>query len=149
MSTTDQHLTAQHAEVKAEITRTDTKTALLLAFVGAVLAGAWSLARDLQLNPVAYVVGVLGLAALLAAAGLLLRSVRPNLNGGHGFPLWATLTPQQLTAAAETRDLAADVVGLSRLAVAKFTCLRLAVDLTCAGGVLLVLAAVIALGGAA
>ncbi|MFD6697455.1 Pycsar system effector family protein, partial [Micromonospora aurantiaca (nom. illeg.)] len=80
---------------------------------------------------------------------LLLRSVRPNLNGGHGFPLWATLTPQQLTAAAETRDLAADVVGLSRLAVAKFTCLRLAVDLTCAGGVLLVLAAVIALGGAA
>ncbi|MFC9179091.1 integral membrane plasmid transfer protein, partial [Streptomyces sp. NPDC057107] len=40
-------------------------------------------------------------------------------------------------------------VGLSRLAVAKFTCLRLAVDLTCAGGLLLVLAAVIALGGAA
>jgi hypothetical protein len=149
VSTTDQHLTAQHTEVKAEIARTDTKTGLLLAFVGAVAAGAWTLARDLPMNVGSYVIGGVGLGLLVAAAGLLLRSVRPNLGGGHGFPLWATLTPQQLTATAEARDLAADVVGLSRLAVAKFTCLRRAVDLTCAGGVLLVLAVLIALGGAA
>lgn len=149
MSTTDQHLTAQHAEVKAEIARTDTKTGLLLAFVGAVAAGTWTIARGLPMNPTSYVVGGAGLALLVAAAGLLLRSVRPSLGGGHGFPLWATLTPQQLTATAEAQDLAADIVGLSRLAVAKFTCLRRAVDLTCAGGVLLVLAVLIALGGAA
>ncbi|MFD0256394.1 Pycsar system effector family protein [Streptomyces sp. NPDC127113] len=149
MSTTDQNLTAQHAEVKAEIARTDAKTALLLAFVGAVLAGAWTLARGLPLTPAAYVAGVLGLAHLIAAAGLLLRSVRPNLGGGHGFPLWATLTPQQIEATAATRDLAADIAGLSRLAVAKFTGLRLAVDLTCIGGALLILSAVLALGGAA
>lgn len=147
MSTPTDNLTAQHAEVKAEIARTDTKTGLLLAFVGAVFAGAWTVARDLPLNLPAYVVGEIGLAFLIVAAGLLLRSVRPNLGGGHGFPLWATLTPQQIVAAAEARDLAADIGGLSRLAVAKFTCLRRAVDLTLAGGVLLILAVLIALGG--
>jgi hypothetical protein len=149
VSTTQQHLTEQHAEVKAEIARTDTKTGLLLAFVGAVGAGAWTVARDLPLNLPAYVVGEIGLAFLIVAAGLLLRSVRPNLNGGHGFPLWATLTPQQIVATAEARDLAADIAGLSRLAVAKFTCLRRAVDLTCVGGALLILSVLIALGGTA
>lgn len=148
-TTAIQNLTAAHAEVKAEITRTDTKTALLLAFVGAVLAGAWTVARDLPLNVRAYVAGGCGLVLLIAAAGLLLWSVRPNLRGRHGFPLWATLTPQEITDAAASRDLAADIGGLSRLAVAKFTCLRRSVDLTCAGGVLLILAALFSLGGAA
>ncbi|WP_449349601.1 Pycsar system effector family protein [Streptomyces shaanxiensis] len=149
MSAVTQNLTAAHAEVKAEIARTDAKTALLLAFVGAVLAGGWTIARDLPLNPLAYAVGGLGLALLIAAAGLLLRSVRPNIKGRHGFPLWATLTPEQITDITASRDLAADIAGLSRLAVAKFTCLRRAVDLTCAGVALLVLAVVFALGGAA
>lgn len=150
MSTpTTDNLTAQHAEVKAEISRTDTKTALLLAFVGAMLAGAWTIARDLPPNLPAYLTGGCGLLLLVAAAGLLLRAVRPNLGGSHGFPLWATLTPQQIAATAEARDVAADIAGLSRLAVAKFTCLRRAVDLTCAGGALLILSVLIALGGTA
>ncbi|AXE87005.1 Pycsar system effector family protein [Streptomyces sp. Go-475] len=148
MSTaTEKNLTAAHAEVKAEITRTDAKTALLLAFVGAVLAGSWTVARDLPLSVPAYIVGGLGLALLVGAAGMLLRSVRPNLSGRHGFLLWATLTPEEITAAVD-RDMAADIAGLSRLAVAKFTCLRRAVDLTAAGGVLLILAALITAGGA-
>ncbi|MEU6031411.1 Pycsar system effector family protein [Streptomyces tauricus] len=149
MSTATQNLTVAHAEVKAEIARTDTKTALLLAFVGAVLAGAWTIARDLPLSVPAYVAGGLGMALLIGAAGLLLRSVRPNLRGRHGFPLWATLTAEQITDTAASRNLAADIAGLSRLAVAKFTCLRRAVDLTCAGGALLILSVVFALGGAA
>ena len=107
MSAVTQNLTTAHAEVKAEITRTDAKT------------------------------------------GLLLRSVRPNIKGRHGFPLWATLTPEQITDTAASRDLAADIAGLSRLAVAKFTSLRRAVDMTCAGGALLIVAVVFALGGAA
>jgi len=148
VSATDQNLKAAHAEVKAEITRTDTKTALLLAFVGAVLAGAWTIARDLPLSWPALAVGSSGMGLLVAAAGLLLRSVRPNLRGRHGFPLWATLTPEQI-ADAVARDLATDIAGLSRLAVAKFTCLRRAVDLTQIGGALLIVAVVIALGGAA
>ncbi|MEV0600999.1 Pycsar system effector family protein [Streptomyces sp. NPDC050315] len=148
MSTLNTNLTAAHAEVKAEITRTDNKTALLLAFVGAVLAGTWTLAHDLPMNTPAYLVGALGMALLVAAAGLLLRSVRPNLRGRHGFPLWATLTTEEISVVVD-RDLAADIAGLSRLAVAKFTCLRRAVDLTCAGGALLTTAVVIAAGGAA
>ncbi|MFJ3210181.1 Pycsar system effector family protein [Streptomyces flaveolus] len=147
MSTIDRTLTAAHAEVKAEIARTDTKTALLLAFVGAVLAGTWSVARDVPLTVPAIVAGGIGLALLVGAAGLLLRSVRPNLGGRHGFPLWATLTADEIGAAV-TSDLAADIAGLSRLAVAKFTCLRRAVDLTMTGGALLIVAALLAVGGA-
>ena len=149
MSVVTQNLTSALAEVKAEIARTDAKTALLLAFVGAVLAGAWTVARDLPLNVPAYVAGGLGMTQLIGAAGLLLRSVRPNLGGRHGFPLWATLTAEQITDTAASRDLAADIAGLSRLAVAKFTSLRRAVDMTCAGGALLIVAVVFALGGAA
>jgi hypothetical protein len=148
VSAVGQGLSAAHAEVKAEIARTDTKTGLLLAFVGAVLAGAWTVARDLPLNLAAYAAGGLGLALLVAAAGLLLRAVRPNLRGGHGFTLWATLAPEEIPAAVRG-DLSADVAGLSRLALAKFTCLRRAIDLTCTGGALLILAALLALGSAA
>ncbi|MEV7081544.1 Pycsar system effector family protein [Streptomyces sp. NPDC093516] len=147
MSATTRSLTAAHAEVKAEIARTDTKTGLLLAFVGAVLAGAWTVARDLPMNLPAYLVGGAGIALLVAAAGLLLRSTRPNLRGRHGFPLWATLTTEEITAAVAT-DLAADIAGLSRLAVAKFTTLRRAVDLTLTGGGLLIAAALLTIGGA-
>ncbi|MGW1902900.1 Pycsar system effector family protein [Streptomyces hirsutus] len=148
MNAVDRNLTAAHAEVKAEIARTDSKTALLLAFVGAVLAGTWTVARDLPLNLPACVAGGCGLALLVGAAGLLLRSVRPNLSGRHGFPLWATLTAEEIPAAVGG-DLAADIAGLSRLAVAKFTCLRRAVDLTLTGGALLLLATLLTLGGAA
>ncbi|GAA4984096.1 Pycsar system effector family protein [Streptomyces hyderabadensis] len=147
MSATDQNLIAAHAEVKAEIARTDTKTALLLAFVGAVLAGTFAIAREVPLSVPAVVAGGLGLALLVGAAGLLLWSVRPNLRGRHGFPLWATLTPEEIGDAV-ARDLAADIAGLSRLAVAKFTSLRRAVDLTLASGALLILAALLTAGGA-
>ncbi|MFJ1972344.1 Pycsar system effector family protein [Streptomyces sp. NPDC087903] len=140
-------LTAAHTEVKAEIARTDNKTTLLLAFIGAVLAGAWTIAADLPLAWPAAIVGGLGMTLLIAAAGLLLRSVRPNLSGRHGFPLWATLTPEQITDAI-SGDLAADIAGLSRLAVVKFTGLRRAVDLTLTGGALLVLALLLTAGGA-
>ena len=147
MSTTVRSLAAAHAEVKAEIARTDAKAGLLLAFVGAVLAGTWTVARDLPLTVPAAVVGGLGMALLVTAAGLLLRSTRPNVRGRHGFPLWATLTAEEITSAVAT-DLAADIAGLSRLAVVKFTCLRRAVDLTLTGGALLILAALLTLGGA-
>ncbi|MER6161165.1 Pycsar system effector family protein [Streptomyces sp. NPDC001868] len=149
MSIPETKLTAAHAEVKAEIARTDNKTALLLAFVGAVLAGAWTVAKDMPLSTASYVVGGAGMALLVAAAGLLLRSVRPNLRGRHGFPLWARLTAEEITAHLHEDRLSADIAGLSRLAVAKFQGLRRAVDLICAGGALLIVAALIVAGGAA
>lgn len=112
-------------------------------------AGTWTVARDLPLNVPAYVAGGLGVTVLVGAAGLLLRSVRPNLSGRHGFPLWATLTTDEITATLSGGDLAADVAGLSRLAVVKFTALRRAVDLTMAGGALLILAALLTVWGGA
>ncbi|MEU5534470.1 Pycsar system effector family protein [Streptomyces sp. NPDC020362] len=147
-TTTGQSLEAAHAEVKAEIARTDGKTSLLLAFVGAVLAGAWTVGHSAGplTGPVRMSAGG-GMGLLLVAAGLLLWSVRPHLGGGRGFPLWATVHPEEITDTL-SQDLAEDVVGLSRIAVAKFTCLRRAVDLTLAGGALLVLAALLAVGGA-
>jgi hypothetical protein len=143
-------LTAAHAEVRADITRTDTKAGLLLAFIGAVLAGAASIARDLPLTLPSYIAGGVGTLLLAVAAERLLRAVRPNLGGRHGWPLWATLTPQQLLAA-QPRDLAADVIGLSRLAALKFGDMRRAVDLILAAGACYVLTAVLVLtlGGAA
>ncbi|WP_030753660.1 Pycsar system effector family protein [Streptomyces sp. NRRL F-5135] len=152
MSALDKNLTSAHAEVKAEIARTDNKTALLLAFVGALLAGIWSISSGVRLPVAAYVVGGLGVALLLAAAALLLRAVRPNLGGRRqrpfGFPRWATLTVEEITAALSEDTRAQDIAGLSRLAVRKFSNLRRAVDLIGVAGVLLIVAAVIAVGGA-
>ncbi|MFJ9040431.1 Pycsar system effector family protein [Streptomyces sp. NPDC102406] len=147
MSATVRDLPAAHAEVKAEITRTDSKASLLLAFIGAVLAGVWSASQNLPLTAAVLVPGLAGIAVLLGAAALLLSSVRPNLSGRHGFPLWATLTPEQIREAVAT-DIATDIAGLSRIAVTKFTALRRAIDLTRIGGALLIVAAVFAFGGA-
>ncbi|MFH8566652.1 Pycsar system effector family protein [Streptomyces sp. NPDC017988] len=151
MSAIDSNLSAAHAEVKAEIARTDTKTSLLLAFVGALLAGTWTVARDVSLSLPVYVVGGAGTALLLAAAGLLLSSVRPNLGGSRpvGFPLWATLSAEEITTHLAEDRRAQDIAGLSRIAVKKFTALRRAVDLTRVGGALLIVAALIAVGGGA
>ncbi|MFD7499957.1 Pycsar system effector family protein [Streptomyces sp. NPDC059850] len=146
----DAALAAAHAEVKAEIARTDSKTSLLLAFIGALLAGVWTVASGVSLPAAAYVVGGMGVALLLGAAALLLRAVRPNLGGSRpmGFPLWATLTADQIRAHLAEARREQDIANLSRIAVAKFANLRRAVDLTCAAGALLVAAAVIAVGGA-
>ncbi|MFD8545791.1 Pycsar system effector family protein [Streptomyces sp. NPDC059649] len=152
MSASEASLSAAHAEVKAEIARTDTKTSLLLAFDGASLAGVWTVATGIHLPPAALVVGGAGAALLITAVAVLLRAVRPNLGGARpaGFPLWATLTPGEILAdleGAESRQ-AQHIAVLSRIAVDKFRRLRWAVDLTRAGGVVLVLAALIAVGGA-
>ncbi|MFF2061098.1 Pycsar system effector family protein [Streptomyces sp. NPDC058200] len=150
MSALDTSLTAAHAEVKAEIARTDNKTALLLAFIGALLAGVWTVAKDVHLPVPAVVVGGLGVALLVAAAALLLRAVRPNLSGAAvaGIPLWATLTAEEIRTRLAVDQRGQDIANLSRIAVSKFTGLGRAVDLTRAAGVLLIIAAVIAVGSA-
>lgn len=150
MSALDANLTAAHAEVKAEITRTDSKTSLLLAFIGALLAGVWTVAKDASLPVAAIVAGGLGVALLVGAAGLLLRAARPNLSGQAvaGFPLWATLTGEEIRTRLADDQRGQDIVNLARIALAKFTRLQRAVDLVQAAGALLILAALIAIGGA-
>ncbi|WP_063730147.1 Pycsar system effector family protein [Streptomyces sp. RTd22] len=147
---TDAALTAAHAEVKAEISRTDNKASLLLAFIGALLAGVWSVATGLELPMAALVTGGAGTALLVAAVAVLLGTVRPNLGGRTpvGFPRWATLTAEEIRAELRTDTRPEHIAMLSRVAVAKFARLRRAVDLTRAAGALFLVAAVIAVGGA-
>ncbi|MEW1545303.1 Pycsar system effector family protein [Streptomyces tsukubensis] len=140
---------AAHAEVKAEIARTDTKTSLLLAFVGAVLLGVWTVAKDARLPLAALVVGGAAILSLLIALGLLLFAVRPNLRGHHGFCRWATETPDQVGEGLRADNRCVDIAGLSRLAMVKYRRLQRAVDLIGAAMLLLTTAAVIAIGGAA
>ncbi|NBM18797.1 Pycsar system effector family protein [Streptomyces sp. GC420] len=150
MSALETGLVCAHAEVKAEIARTDTKASLLLAFVGALLAGVWTVAKDADLPAAAVVVGGAGAVALVAAAGVLLWTVRPNLGGARpvGFPLWATLTAEEIRTELGTDRRAQHIAALSRIAVAKFARLKRAVELICGGGALLIVAALITAGGA-
>ncbi|WP_458087045.1 Pycsar system effector family protein [Streptomyces malaysiensis] len=149
MSTLDASLATAHAEVKAEIARTDGKASLLLAFIGAVLAGVWTVASDAHLLTPVYVVGGLGVLLLVTAAALLLRVVRPNMSGAvAGFPLWARLTGDEIRALLAEDRRGDDIANLSRIAMVKFAALQRAIDVTRAAGALLVVAAGMAVGGA-
>lgn len=148
MSTINERLTTAHAEVKAEIFRTDTKTGLLLAFVGALLAGVWQVVTTIPMHPAAWIIGGCGVGLQVAAAGVLMTAVRPNLRGTHGFPRWSQLDADGLVAELADYDAAADIVNLSRIAMRKFEALQRAIDLTRAGGVLLLTAGLVAAGGA-
>ncbi|NEW76451.1 Pycsar system effector family protein [Streptomyces rhizosphaericus] len=149
MSTLDSSLAAAHAEVKAEIARTDSKASLLLAFIGAVLAGVWTVAGDAHLPAPVYVAGGMGVLLLVTAAALLLRVVRPNMSGAvAGFPLWARLTGDEIRALLAEDRRGDDIANLSRIALLKFAALQRAIDVTRAAGALLVVAAGMAVGGA-
>ncbi|MER7841825.1 Pycsar system effector family protein [Streptomyces sp. NPDC096040] len=139
--TLDQALDDAVRDTDAKITRTDSNASLLLAFVGAVLAGLGSTIDD-HLPVLTAVAGELAILAL--AAVLLLLVVRPRLSGRDraSFPYWARLLDDSLILASMTGDTrAARIRVLSRIAVAKFTQLRRAVDLILLALALLALAA--------
>ncbi|MEU1377960.1 Pycsar system effector family protein [Streptomyces triculaminicus] len=141
-SSIDKNLDDACASVVNEISRTDAKASLLLAFSGAVLAGLAALAdKDLPLTT--KVLGGLAVFALGAAATLLLLVVRPCLRGDDraSFPYWARLDEDEICACMDSDTRAARIRILSTLAVRKFTHLRRAVDLSLAALALLVLAA--------
>jgi hypothetical protein len=147
----DKNLDAACAQVTSEIARTDSKASLLLAFVGAVLAGLASVA-DKNLPLPAQLAGAAAVLALAAAAVLLLLVVRPNLGGKgrvvrEGFPRWAQLSEDDLLAAMREDTRAARARSLSIIAVAKFERLDHAVDLILASLALLLVAAVLAVAG--
>ncbi|MFI9311358.1 Pycsar system effector family protein [Streptomyces triculaminicus] len=138
----DKNLDAACAAVVHEISRTDSKGSLLLAFNGAVLAGLAAVS-DKDLPPATKVFGALAIITLGAAAALLLLVVRPRLRGDDqaSFPYWARLGEHEIRARMEEDTRAATIRALSMLAVQKFTQLRHAVDLSLAALALLSLAA--------
>ncbi|WP_424893279.1 Pycsar system effector family protein [Streptomyces sp. XH2] len=139
---TDKNLDAACAAVVQEISRTDSKSSLLLAFNGAVLAGLASVS-DKDLPPATKVFGALAIITLGASAALLLLVVRPRLRGNDqtSFPYWASLDEHEIRACMEDDTRAARIRSLSILAMQKFTQLRRAVDLSLAALTLLALAA--------
>ncbi|SEF19009.1 Pycsar system effector family protein [Streptomyces sp. Ag109_O5-10] len=141
--TLDQALDDAVRDTDAKISRTDSKASLLLAFVGAVLAGLGSLVDD-HLPVLTAMAGGLAVLALALAAVLLLLVVRPRLSGADraSFPYWARLLDDQLILTSMTGDTrAARIRVMSRIAVRKFVVLRRAVDLILLALFLLALAA--------
>ncbi|WJY43213.1 DUF5706 domain-containing protein (plasmid) [Streptomyces sp. P9-2B-2] len=144
----DKNLDATLASVNAQISRTDSKASLLLAFDGAALAGIASLV-DKPLPLATKVIGGLAALVLAVAADLLLRVVRPRLSGAGpaltpapgSFPHLAQLTHDEIREVMAQDHRLANVKVLSALGVAKFTALTKAVDLLRTALALLVLAA--------
>ncbi|WP_372412029.1 Pycsar system effector family protein [Streptomyces luteireticuli] len=139
---TDKNLDNALTTVATEIGRTDSKSALLLAFNGAVLAGLASVA-DKDLPPTTKALGALAVVALGAAAVLLLLVVRPRLRGDDraSFPYWARLDEDEIRACMNDDTRAARIRILSTLAVSKYRHLRRSIDLMLAALALLALAA--------
>ncbi|MEU4878314.1 Pycsar system effector family protein [Streptomyces sp. NPDC021608] len=139
---TRQNLDSALSALQSEVSRTDSKASLLLAFQGAALAGLASLApRDMP--PAAKAFGVLAVLALGMAVVLLLLVVRPRLRGDDrgSFPYWARLTEPQIRECMGTDTRTARIRVLSQIVLTKFLRLRRAVDCTLAALALLALAA--------
>lgn len=143
-------LHTEGALVRAELARVDAKAGLLLSWAGAALAVVITVttaATSTTRVPAVALAGLWAAAGLLGlAVAVLLLAVRPRIPriGGTGFVVHARAASpaallHTLTSADAASHVAADVWLLSRLAVAKYRRLRLAVDLLVVA--LLVLAA--------
>ncbi|MFJ1588366.1 Pycsar system effector family protein [Streptomyces sp. NPDC088197] len=131
------------ADTDAQVSRTDNKASLLLAFDGAALAGLASVA-DTPLPALGTLAGAAAIGALSVSAVLLLLVVRPHLrDDDHGsFPYWSTLTgDDQVRAAVTSSSKETRLRALSGIALRKYTRLRRAVDVSLAALALLALAA--------
>ncbi|WP_220729504.1 Pycsar system effector family protein [Streptomyces radicis] len=137
-------------EVQGQIARTDTKASILLAVIGASLAVLGSAGSAVTLPLVGGIAAGLGTALLVAAAGLLLAVIRPRLLPAAPGTLthWATLDAEAFRAEVVVDHRAAAVPALARMAVAKYRALQRAIDCIRAGGALLAIAALTAVGGA-
>ncbi|MFI7038386.1 Pycsar system effector family protein [Microbispora rosea] len=133
------YLHEQAALVRAELARVDAKAGLLVGWAGAALAVVITVttaATGTNRVPAVALTGLWAAAGLLGVAVVvLLLAVRPRIPriGGTGFVVHARAASpaallHTLTAADAANHLAADVWLLSRLAVAKYRRLRLAVD---------------------
>jgi hypothetical protein len=129
-------LTAEIADVQAQIGRADTKASMLLAgSLTSVSVGVAVIAKTAL--PVSVSVGAyLTVALVTVSVTLLLTAIRPALAGNHGFMRWAnTPDPTALmnNRAATDREIAVyeaqRLIGLSRMARRKYRLIRLATDL--------------------
>lgn len=138
--------------VRNELARVDNKAATLLAFSLGLLTALAALAVAVpRLTPAGLVlIGITALPLVLAAA-LALTAVRPRIQSAKvtGFVAYARASngTEMAAAMASTDDAAEDLHLLSRIAVAKFRIVRVAVDLMRTTLVLLAVVLPLTIGG--
>lgn len=139
---TDAMLTQARADVVTEIVRTDSKAAALLTAFGIPLAVLVATVPGRDISPAAGVLVGLGAIGLVTAMFTVLLTLRPRLGGDAtgSFLHWADCTAAEVIEDLTT-DLRVQRIGtLSRIAREKYKALRLAIDITGAALLVLVLA---------
>lgn len=147
------NLAAAITEVRAEITRSDTKAGSLTAVATLLLSAGTAALVAVPLPLPARVVGWAGAAVLAASVAALVLALRPRLDRARGsWLLLATSTPANIAVRYEqlsvvALDQAAQLRALAGMGRAKYRWLRAASDLLLVGLAAAVAAAVLALVG--
>lgn len=147
MRSEDEQLAEGHAEVMAEIARTDGKASALLTALGIPLAVLVAVLPGRDFPAAGTILAGVAVAGMVAAMLATLRVLQPHIgNATQGsFLHWANCTPDEVLA-----DLAVDrrkgqLVVRSQIARRKFAMLKIAIYITAASVVALALALVVGL----
>ncbi|MFV8133243.1 Pycsar system effector family protein [Streptomyces syringium] len=136
------------AEVRAEISRTDTKSGVLLTAVSLPLAALVATVPGRSLHGAPAVLAGLGAIGLVAAMLTVLVVICPHLSGTPrgSYLYWATCTPEEvLEDLADPDTRVKDLVRLSEIASRKYRGLQLAIYITAVSLAVLVAAPTVAL----
>ncbi|OII68329.1 hypothetical protein BJP39_00570 [Streptomyces sp. CC77] len=138
----DDLLAQAHAEVMAEIARTDSKASALLTALGIPLAVLVAVLPGHDLPAIGAALAGLAVAGMVAAMLITLFALRPHIGNATlgSFLRWAECTADEVLA-----DLAVDrrttqLVVRSQIARRKFAALRTAIHVTAGSVALLALA---------
>lgn len=139
---TDAQLSQARTDVITEIVRTDAKASALLTAFGIPLAVLVAAVPGRHISSTAAVLVGLGAVGIVAAMLTVLLVIRPRLGGNRpgSFLYWADCTTEDVIADLTTDRRIDRLVTLSQIARQKYKALRLAVDVTAAALLVLVLA---------
>ncbi|MFF7254809.1 Pycsar system effector family protein [Streptomyces microflavus] len=147
MRSEDEQLAQAHAEVMAEIARTDGKASALLSALGIPLAVLVAVLPGRELPAAGTVLAGVAVAGMVAAMLSTLRVLEPHIgNTTQGsFLRWANCTPDEVLADLAVDRRKAQLVVRSQIARRKFAMLRIAIRITAASVVILALALLVGL----
>ncbi|WP_328742153.1 DUF5706 domain-containing protein [Streptomyces caniferus] len=147
MRSEDEQLAQAHAEVMAEIARTDGKASALLTALGIPLAVLVAVLPGRELPAAGTVLAGIAVAGMVAAMLSTLRVLQPHIgNATQGsFLHWANCTPDEVLADLAVDRRKAQLVVRSQIARRKFTMLRMAIHITAASVVVLAVALLVGL----
>ncbi|MFF4528169.1 Pycsar system effector family protein [Streptomyces sp. NPDC001407] len=140
-------LARAHAEVSAEISRTDGKASALLAALGIPLAVLVAVLPGHNLPATGTVLAGVAVAGLVAAVLVTLFVLRPHIgNATEGsFLHWADCTADEVLADLAVDRRTAQLIVRSQLARRKFEALRVAIHIAAGSIVVLALALAVSL----